>query len=152
MEVVLFDLLHAHGGAEPVGADTGEQHVAGLGHDEPSEADRVFDGAYARDGAGGSLTAVHDGGVELVLALGVHHGALAGVEARVVLHDADDGLDHVEPLVAGGERGAAGFKGFGQRRAVTRDVLGVGVTRNRPGAAVDRDGPPRGGATGFGIR
>ena len=49
-----------------------------------------------RDRAGLERGAIHDGGVEFVLAVGGEDGALAGVEERIVFEDLDGGLDGVE--------------------------------------------------------
>ncbi len=94
-EVGGVDLLEADAGGELVGTGAAEHHELRLLHDGFGEGDGILGPRDAGDGSGFHGLAVHDGGVELVLAVGGEDGAFAGVEERIVLEHVEAGFDGV---------------------------------------------------------
>ncbi len=144
------DLFEVDGSGELVGAGGDEHDVRALEHDGAGELDGVAGGGDAGDGSGLEGGAVHDGGVELVFAVGGEDGSAAGVEERVVFEDGEGDADGVDGgavpvenrgggVDGGGEAGAVGDLGFGFHGGAFDDA----------GAAVEDDGPlVRGGLGG----
>ena len=139
VEIRRVDEFDANRLRECLGAGAGQHHVRRFLHDRSREQDRILDAAHTGDRAGAQGRAVHDRGVEFVVAVIGEHRALAGVEARRVLEYEDRLGDRIHAAaaafqhrVAGIERrfeiGAGEFFLFrGQRRA------------DHPGAAVDHE-------------
>ena len=126
-------------------AVAGEHHVDGLVHDVAGEVDRILDVVDAGNGARRQRTTVHDGGVQFADAVGVHDGALAGVEQRGILHDVDrrgDGLEGGAPFL---QHGVTRVEGRGEFGPILRLECGRHlVADDHPGAAVDDEAVFRG--------
>jgi hypothetical protein len=121
--------------------------VGGLLHHHPGERDGVLDRLQARHRAAGEIAAVHDGGVELMGALVGEDRALAGVEQRIVLQEADHLLHRVQAGAAAREHLATDLQRRVERLQVRlllalRDVLG---DRARPAMDGERPGWSLGG-------
>jgi hypothetical protein len=118
-------------------------------HDVAREVDWVLDVMDTGHGAGGLGAAVHDGGVELADAIGVEHGALAGVEERGVLHDVDGGRDGLQRRTATLEHRVAGVECLREAGAILGLALGShGAAGDDAGSAVNDQAVGPGGVLG----
>jgi hypothetical protein len=122
---------------ELVGAWADEHYVLCVFHHAAGELHWVLHGTYAGHGAASKVAAVHDRGVQLMLAAVVEGGAAAGVELGGVLECGNDALDDVEAGVAAGEHIAA--EGDGALE-VGLDCCEVSVGRAGPGAGAAMHG------------
>ena len=87
-----------------------QQHVRTLLHDQARQVDGILDVAYRGDGPGARAAAVHDGGIELRIAVVVEYRATAGVELRVILHGAHRRGHRIERAAAAIEYLVAGSR------------------------------------------
>ena len=119
-----------------------EQYVRALLHHEARELHRVLDVADRRDRPGARPVPVHGGGVELGIPLVVQHRATAGVELRIVLHDAHRGHHRIERGAATLEDRIAGIERRREARAVGGGALRGHLRRiddARPAVDDDRE-------------
>lgn len=92
---------------------------------------------HAGDRAGPKVLAVHDGGVELMLGIGVENGALPRVEVRVVLQHPDSRLHGVQTRPPLGKEGGPSPQGLLQSAAeILLLFRGQAAPRHRPSATV----------------
>src|SRR5690606_22883699 len=83
---------------------------------------------------------VHDRGVEFMIARGIEHGAMSGIETWVVFQRDDSGLDCVESQATIGEDSPPSPQGIGQ--PIARRLVAFGRkarARNGPCAAMDHE-------------
>jgi hypothetical protein len=129
-------------GGEGVGSGADEHDVGRALHDGAGERDGMAGALDVGNGSGAEGEAVHDGGVELIGAVGGKDGAASGVEERIVLKKLDGGLDGIERGAAFVEHGGGGGESFADSGAVGGFGLGghAGALHDSR-AAVEDDGP-----------
>ena len=71
------------------------------------------------------IRAIHDGGIQLILALGGKDRAVARVEQRIVLENIDGGLDCIQRRPAPIQHPGSGSLRLGQRCAIGRLAIGA---------------------------
>ena len=123
-------MLKAYAGGELVGTGAAEHDELRLVHRGFRQRDGIFCCRNASDGSGTHALAFHDGGVEVVFAVGGEDSALAGVEERIVLEDVQAGFDSVDCGAIGCEDLGGGVNGV-----VETGVIG-GVALGRHGGAL----------------
>ena len=146
-EPTRVDLFQPALDRETVGADPRQHHMRALVHYCTRKINRVTRARHAGDRAGLLRFAVHDRGVEFILALGGKHRAAPGVEQRIIFEHADRGGNRierraalVEQRTARAERliqpGAIGFLLFGRQRPAL-DHSGAAMDCERPARYFD---------------
>ena len=91
-----------------------EHDVRGFFQDGASGGDGIFEAGDGGDGSGHQGAAIHDGGVEFVLAAAVEDGSFARVEEGRIFEDADGLLHGVQAGAAFLQDGVAGGEGLAQ--------------------------------------
>ena len=138
LEVLVGHELVAELPGEHLGAVADQHDVRGALEHVARQGDGIADVLEPGDRARVERAPIHDRGIELADALGVHDRAVAGVEERRVLHDLDRGDDRVEAGAAALEDAVAD----GQRFAEFLAILGLEggrqlLAKNDAGPAVD---------------
>ena len=153
-EISGFDHFQGVQAGEGFGAGADEQHVRGFFHHRARGVDRMFDASDAGHRARAQPVAVHHRGIEFVRLVAGEHRAVAGVEQRAVLEQADRQGDRVERAAAFGEAALAGNEDVVER-GVVGVFLGIAdqTAAQGAGAAVDGDdGGRKGRAHGVALR
>ena len=102
-----------------------EEDVAAVVEDPSREPDGAPDAAHGAHRAGLERVAFHDGRVALHRSPLRQGRAVAGVQARVVFHGLDGGLDRVQRRAAAAEDRPSSREGLAQGLPVRRLVVGV---------------------------
>ena len=117
-EIARVHLRQANTRRKLVGAGADQHHVRALLHDGLRERDGVLRTRNSGDRARHHRLAIHDGGVEFVLAVGREDGTFPGVEERIVLELLQCGFDCVDCRAVGIEHLCRGAHSFIQACAI----------------------------------
>jgi hypothetical protein len=139
VEVTGWHQFESAGERELLGAAAAQKHVLGVLHHGTREFDRILDMRQAADRSGHSRGAVHDGGIQLVVAVESEHRAMARVEQRIVLEQHDGPRHRIEAGAAARKNGKAAVERCGEPRAIqSLSIIGHLGARQRAGTAVNR--------------
>ena len=94
-------------------------------HQNAGEADRGTRRAQAGDRAGAPIAAVHDSGVELDQAFSIESASAAGIEAGVVLENANGRFDRVDGASAFAQDRSAGVERIAQALSCAAFVIAL---------------------------
>ncbi len=142
VEIGRIDLLQSLRFRERIGALAGHQDVARMIHDGARRLDRILGGGQGGNGTSLERTAVHDGGVEIGIAVCGDGRALAGIEQRIVFQRDQGRFDGIGGRAALIKHGLASRQGFGQAGAVGSFLFRCQVAAiDDARAAVDGQGP-----------